>query len=114
MRNLSLALWAAFRAEIQQLGRSRLLVALTVVQAVTFLLMVSIFGLTGSFAPAALVDQDGGPIAQQSAQDVAASHHTFRLERMTESQAQTALHNGDIVAVITIPRASPRRSRTTR
>jgi ABC-2 type transport system permease protein len=104
VRNLSLALWAAFRAEIQQLGRSRLLVALTVVQAVTFLLMVSIFGLTGSFAPAALVDQDGGPIAQQWAQDVAASHHTFRLERMTESQAQTALRNGDIVAVITIPR----------
>jgi ABC-2 type transport system permease protein len=97
-------LWAAFRAETQQLRRSRLLVALTVIQAVTFLLMVSVFGLTGSHAPTAVVDNDGGQLAKLWAQDMAAAHHTFGLRYMSQSQAQQALRKGDIVAVVTIPR----------
>ena len=62
-RTLSAILGAA-RAELIQMARSRLLVVLTVVQSVTFLLLVSIFGLTGARAPTALVDEDRGPYAR--------------------------------------------------
>lgn len=103
MRQVVAAFCAGFRAEAQQLRRSRLLVALTVVQAVTFLLMVSVFGLTGSRVPTAVVDEDGGPLAQRWIANMASVHHTYSVRRMDKSQAQQALQRGDIAGVITIP-----------
>ena len=103
MRQIPAAFWAGFRAEAQQLRRSRLLVALTVVQAVTFLLMVSVFGLTGSRVPTAVVDEDGGPLAQRWIANMASVHHTYSVRRMDRTQAQEALKRGDIAGVIVIP-----------
>ena len=94
---------AGFRAELAQLRRSRLLVLLTLVQAVTFLLMVSVFGLTGSRAPTALVDLDGGVYAKRFAADLAAAHHSFALRPMDQLSARNAVASGDVVAMIVIP-----------
>ena len=103
MRPALAVVLAGFRAELAQLRRSRLLVVLTLVQAVTFLLMVSVFGLTGSRAPTALVDQDGGVYAKRFTADLAAAHHSFALRPMDMASAQNAVARGELVAMIVIP-----------
>ncbi|MBO0823154.1 MAG: ABC transporter permease [Actinobacteria bacterium] len=97
------ALGAGFRAEIQQLRRSRLLVLLTVVEAVTFLVLVSIFGLTANHVPTAVVDHDGGRLARQWAQDMATTYSTYGVRYMDARSAQQALGRGDVAAILYIP-----------
>jgi ABC-2 type transport system permease protein len=109
MRNVLGALAGGFRAESQQLRRSRLLLGLTFVQAVTFLVMVSVFGLTGSHVPTAVVNQDGGRLSQRWVAQMQAAHHTYGVRSMTAEQARAALQKGDVAAVITIPRDFSRR-----
>jgi ABC-2 type transport system permease protein len=97
------AVWAGMRAEVLHLHRARLLVALGIVQAVTFLLLVSLFGLTGSRAPTALIDEDHGVYGQRFVADLEAAHHSFALQSMSRATAMGLLRQGDLVAVITIP-----------
>jgi hypothetical protein len=104
MKRRLMALAGGFRAEAKQLRRSRLLVGLTLVQAVTFLVLVSVFGLTGSHVPTAVVDNDGGRLAQQWVAEMRAAHRTYGVRYMTAAQAQQALRRGDVAAVITIKR----------
>ena len=104
MKHLLTVIGAGFRAETHQLRRSPLLLALTFVQAVTFLVLVSLFGLTGSNVPTAVVDQDGGPQAQQWIADMKAAHHTYSVRSMAQQEAERALAHGDVAAVITIPK----------
>jgi ABC-2 type transport system permease protein len=94
----------SFRAELLHLLRARLFVALTIIQAVTFLFLVSLFGLTGSRAPTALVTQDNGPYAQEFIAQLATTYHSFDLRPMDASAALAALHRGSLVAIITIPK----------
>lgn len=103
MKNILRAMFGAFRAEFIQLGRSPLLVALTVIQAVTFLLLVSLFGLTGNQAPTALIDEDHGPYAQIFVKILAETHHSFSLRVMDQAAATMALQHGQLVAIIVIP-----------
>jgi len=102
------ALLAAARLELEQLNRSRALVALVVLEAITFLVLVSLFGLTGSRAPTALVDRDGGPLARSFVRDLDAAHHSFALRPMTMARARGQLSRGDLVAIIEIPRGFTR------
>jgi len=97
------ALGGGFRAEIQQLRRSRLLIVLTIAEAVTFLVLVSIFGLTGSHVPTAVVDRDGGRLARQWAQVMATSYHTYGVRYMNGRAAEQALGRGDVAAILWIP-----------
>jgi ABC-2 type transport system permease protein len=98
------ALRAAARLELEQLNRSRVLVALVVMEAITFLVLVSLFGLTGSRAPTALVDRDGGPLAKSFVRHLEAAHHSFALRPMSMGRAREQISRGDLVAIITIPR----------
>lgn len=93
----------SFRAEILHLVRAPLFVALTVIQAITFLFLVSLFGLTGSYAPTAIITQDRGPYAQAFIKQLMAAHHSFDLRTMDRAAALTALHQGALVAIITLP-----------
>jgi ABC-2 type transport system permease protein len=97
------ALGGGFRAEVQQLRRSRLLAVLTVIEAVTFLVLVSIFGLTGSHVPTAVVDHDGGRLAHRWVQQMAAAYQTYGVRYMDARSAQQALSRGDVAAILTIP-----------
>ena len=97
------ALGGGFRAEIQQLRRSRLLIALTIAEAVTFLVLVSIFGTTGNHVPTAVVDRDGGKLAHQWAQEMSATYHTFGVRYMDARSADQALAQGDVAAILWIP-----------
>lgn len=94
---------ATARLELLRLSRTRAVVLLTVFEALTFLVLVSLFGITGSRAPTALVDEDGSAYARLLAADLDAAHHSFALQRMEASDAAAALHDGELAAVITIP-----------
>src|SRR5207245_2147244 len=94
---------ASASLELAQLRRSRGFVVLTALAASGFLVMVSLFGLTGSCAPVALIDRDGGVYAQRFAEALAAAHHSFALERMSLEEADVALRSGRLVGIITLP-----------
>src|SRR5215468_11262581 len=93
------ALRAAARAELQQFGRSRVLVGLVFVEAITFLVLVSLFGLTGAYAPTALIDNDRGPLARSFIQHLEAAHHSFELRPMTAARAHEKIKSGEIVDI---------------
>ena len=97
------ALGGGFRAEIQTLRRSRLLIVLTIAEAVTFLVLVSIFGLIGNHVPTAVVDRDGGKLARQWAQTMSATYHTYGVQYMDARPAEQALARGDVAAILWIP-----------
>ena len=97
------ALGGGFRAEIQQLRRSRLLIVLTIAEAVMFLVLLSIFGLTGSHVPTAIVDHDGGKMARQWAQVMSDTYHTYGVRYMGARSAEQALARGDVAAILWIP-----------
>ena len=90
--------------ELEHLRRNRAFVGLTALAAVSFLVMVSLFGLTGAYAPVALIDLDGGPHAKRLIEAMSNAHHSFNLKFMSEDQAQKLLATGQLVGIITIPR----------
>ena len=94
----------AFRAEFIQLSRSPLLIVLTAIQAVTFIFLVNFFGMTGAFAPTALIDNDKGYYANAFIENLQNTHHSFNLMFMDEQTAMKAVKQGKIVAMITIPK----------
>lgn len=93
----------AFRAEFIQLSRSPLLIVLTGIQAVTFIFLVNFFGMTGAFAPTALIDKDKGYYAKAFIRNLENAHHSFNLKYMDEQAAMKAVKQGKLVAMITIP-----------
>jgi ABC-2 type transport system permease protein len=103
MRHVLRVLWQAARAEWRFLRHSPLFVALAVTQAVTLILLVSLFGISGAMAPTALINNDGGPYADLFIQKLDAAHHSFALRKMDRKSAWKALRQGHIVAIITIP-----------
>ena len=98
------ALVAGMKAELRRLRRSRLLLALVLVQAVTFILLVTLFGLTGAFAPTIVVNNDHGPQAQILINALQNDHHSFSLTFMDNAtMAKQLVAKGDYVALIVIP-----------
>ena len=96
-------LLASAALERAHLYRNRWFVAFTALAAVSFLVMVSLFGLTGAYAPVALINRDGGPYAKRFIDALLAAHHSFALQYMSEADAEAALHSGRLVGIITIP-----------
>jgi ABC-2 type transport system permease protein len=101
-------LWASCRAswwlEWAHLRRSWLFLALALVQGLSFLVLVSLFALTGSRAPTALINSDRSVISQQFVQELKAAHDSFSIRPMTAKQAEAELDAGSIVAIIRIPK----------
>jgi ABC-2 family transporter protein len=94
---------ASAALEFAQLRGNRGFVALTALAAVSFLVMVSLFGLTGAYAPVALINLDGGPYAQRFIETLLGAHHSFALKDMSAEEADAKLHSGRLVGIITIP-----------
>ena len=89
--------------ELAHLNRNRWFVALTALAAVSFLVMMSLFGLTGSYAPVALINRDGGALSQDFVEALLGAHHSFALHSMGLDEADLALRSGRLVGIITIP-----------
>jgi ABC-2 type transport system permease protein len=97
------AFLASWHLEVAHLRRNRIFLALTIIEAVTFLILVSLFGLTGSRDPTALVDNDNSALSHSFVASLEAAHHSFNIEPMSLSDAQQKLDRGELVAIIEIP-----------
>ena len=95
--------WATGQLEVQQVKRDRLFLMLTLLAAMSFLALFTLFGLTGSNAPMALIDEDHGPYAERFVQALASAHHSFSLRPMSAGDAHALLREGRLVGAITIP-----------
>jgi ABC-2 type transport system permease protein len=94
---------ASAALEASALVAHRGFVGLTALAAVSFLVLVSLFGLTGAYAPVALIDRDHGPMAKAFVESLERAHHSFALKNMPERDAQAALGTGRLVGILTIP-----------
>jgi len=104
MRCETSALLAGVKVELNRLRRSHLLIVLVLVQAVTFLLLVTLFGTTGAFAPTVVVNHDQGPLSQTFITNLQNDHHSFALTFMdNETKARQLVERGQYVALIVIP-----------
>lgn len=95
-------IWACMKKDIKSALRERIFTILGVVVPVNFLILMSLFVLAGSHAPTAVVMLDRGPYAQQL-YTAMGNAHSFDLRQASAQDADNMLHNGQIVAVVTIP-----------
>ncbi len=95
-------IWACMKKDIRVSLTDRVFVILGVFLPVNFLVLFSLFVLSGGQAPTAVVMNDTGPYAQQFYQSMAGAH-SFRLQRANADEARSLIQAGRIVAVVTIP-----------
>lgn len=104
---MHLHLWArAFRASLVKTITSALTERSTLMQSITlpvnYLILLSLFVLSGSNAPTAVIMHDHGPKARafvQAMQDA----HSFRILIESAAEAEQQMRDGTLVALVTIP-----------
>jgi len=94
--------WAVAQKDLRIGLIERFSTVLSVFLPLNFLILMSLFALSGGLAPTAVVMNDTGPLAQQFYQAMAGAH-SFRLQQADAAQAQTLIQTGKIVAVVTVP-----------
>lgn len=95
-------IWACMHKEIKSALTQRIGTFIGVILPVNFLILMSLFAISGGQAPTAVVMNDTGPYAR-AFYDAMAHAHSFRLETASAGVAQNLLQTGKIVAVVTIP-----------
>src|SRR5215469_13132062 len=95
-------IWACMQKEIQSALTQRIGMIIGVILPVNFLILMSLFAISGGLAPTAVVLQDTGPYAR-AFYDAMAHAHSFRLQTASAQEAQGLIQAGKIVAVVTIP-----------
>ncbi len=95
-------IWACMKKEIRSALTERVFTIISIFVPVNVLILLSLFVLSGSNAPTAVVMLDTGHYAQQF-YDAMSHAHSFRLQTASASQAQDLMQAGKIVAVVTIP-----------
>ncbi len=95
-------IWACMKKDIKSALTERVFTIISIFVPVNVLILLSLFVLSGSSAPTAVVMHDTGHYAQAFYN--AMSHaHSFRLQQTSASEAQDLIQSGKIVAVVTIP-----------
>ena len=94
--------WAVAQKDLRIGLTERFSTAISVFLPLNFLILMSLFALSGGQAPTAVVMNDTGPLAQQFYQAMGEAH-SFRLQQSGAAQAQALIQAGKIVAVVTIP-----------
>ena len=95
-------IWACMKKEIQSALTQRIGTMIGVILPVNFLILMSLFAISGGQAPTAVVMQGRGSYAR-AFYDAMAHAHSFRLQTASAQEAQGLLQTGKIVAVVTIP-----------
>jgi ABC-2 type transport system permease protein len=95
-------IWACMKKDIKSALTERIATVIGVILPVNFLILMSLFVLSGGQAPTAVVMQDTGPYAQQF-YDAMAHAHSFILQKKSAQEAEALIQEGRIVTVITIP-----------
>src|SRR5260370_30950062 len=89
-------IWACMKKDIKSALIDRPFTIGGVFLPVNFLILLSLFVISGGQAPTAVVMQDRGPYAQQFY--TAMSHaHSFVLQKMSLDDALQSIHQGHIV-----------------
>jgi ABC-2 type transport system permease protein len=94
---------SAARVELAALRHHRLFIALTMLAASSLLVLVSLFALTGSDAPLAVVDEDHSDYARRFVEAMRQVPHAFVLLPMDAAAAERRLGSGRLVGVLTLP-----------
>src|SRR5579859_224463 len=95
-------IWACMKKDIKSALTERLFTIISVFVPLNFLILLSLFVISGGQAPTAVVMQDSGPYAQQFYTAMSQAH-SFRLQQTSASDAEQLITQGHIVAVVTIP-----------
>ena len=95
-------IWACMNKEIKSALTERATTIVGVFLPVNFLILMSLFAVSGGLAPTAVVMEETGPYAQQFYSAMAHAH-SFALQTATAREAQHMIQAGKIVAVVTIP-----------
>jgi hypothetical protein len=94
---------AAALLELSLLRHQIAFVVLTVIAGLTFLVTMSLFGLTGSELPLAVVDDDQGAYAARLVAALRGVRHAFLVLPMDAAGAEDALRTGQVLGAVTIP-----------
>ena len=95
-------IWAVALKDLRIGLTERFSTAISIFLPLNFLILMSLFALSGGLSPTAVVMNDTGPLAQQFYQAMSGAH-SFRLQQADAAQAQALIQAGKIVAVVTIP-----------
>ena len=95
-------IWACMKKEIKSALTERTATVVSVFLPANFLILMSLFAVSGGLAPTAVVMEETGPYARQF-YDAMAHAHSFRLQMASQQEAQNLIEEGKIVAVVTIP-----------
>jgi ABC-2 type transport system permease protein len=95
-------IWACMKKDIKSALTERVFTIISVFVPVNFLILMSLFVVSGGLAPTAVVMNDTGPYAQEFYNSMAQAH-SFVLQKATAAQANNLIQSGKIVAVVTIP-----------
>jgi ABC-2 type transport system permease protein len=95
-------IWACMKKDIRIALTERIFTIISIFLPVNFLILFSLFVISGGQAPTAVVMNDSGPYAQRF-YSAMASAHSFVLQKANPQEADALIHEGRIVAVITIP-----------
>src|SRR5579864_4446907 len=95
-------IWACMNKEIKSALTERTSIIISLFLPVNFLILMSLFAVSGGLAPTAVVMEDTGPYARQF-YNAMAQAHSFRLQMASQQDAQSLIEGGKIVAVVTIP-----------
>lgn len=93
---------ATLRKDIRVALTQRVLIALGVLVPINFLLLFMLFAINGGQAPTGVVMDDHGPLAREFVEAMR-NAHSFQVMQMSSAEAQDAMQQGRIVAVVTIP-----------
>jgi ABC-2 type transport system permease protein len=80
------------------------MIALVLFQATTFIVLVTLFGMTGANAPTLVVNYDSGPLSQKFINILENDHHAFALTFISnETAGENLVAEGEYVCMIVIP-----------
>src|SRR5215469_13086151 len=98
-RNLRVV-WACTKKDLRSALTERVFTIVSIFLPVNFLILMSLFVLSGSHVPTAVVMQDNGPYAHQF-YNAMNNAHSFNLRTASASEASALFASGQIVAVVT-------------
>lgn len=95
-------LWACARKDLKSALTERSTLLQTITLPVNYLILLSLFVLSGSNAPTAVVLQEDGPYAQAFVQAMQQAH-SFHVMLESANEAAQQYQAGTLVALVTIP-----------
>ena len=95
-------MWACLKKDLKSALTEPLYTLVSIILPLNVLVLMSLLVVSGGLAPTAVVMQDAGPLAQQFYTAMQGAH-SFVVQQATSEQAEVALQQGRVVAVVTIP-----------